>query len=67
MPPGTRTLKSRTTGPVRAVLELDVLELDVLDDRGRRPRVRPVGFVGRQRQNFEHALHRRERPLQLRE
>ena len=51
--------------PALAILELDVLEPDLVHDRRRVARVRPVGLVVRHRQHFEHALHRRERALQL--
>ena len=64
-PPGTVTLKSRTTGPPFAVLELDVLEPDLAHDARRVPRVRAVGLVVLHAQHLEHALHRRQRPLQL--
>ena len=51
--------------PALAIFELDVLELDLVHDARRVARVGPVGLVVLHRQHFEHALHRRQRPLQL--
>ena len=51
--------------PALAVLELDVLEPDLVHDARRVARVGPVGLVVLHRQHLEHALHRRQRPLQL--
>ena len=51
--------------PALAILELDVLEPDLVHDARRVARVGPVGLVVLHRQHFEHALHRRERALQL--
>ena len=65
-PPGAVTLKSRTTGLARAVLELHVLEAQLLAPRaGRRRASGRSGLSGVHRQHFEHPLHRGQRALQL--
>ncbi len=51
--------------PAFAVLELDVLEADLVDDARGVDGVGPVGLVVGHRQHFEHALHRGQRTLQL--
>ena len=51
--------------PALAVLELDVLEPDLVHHLRRVARVGPVRLVVLHRQHFEHALHRRQRALQL--
>ena len=48
-----------------AVLELDVLEPDLIDDARRVACVRPVRLVVLHPEHLEHALHRRQRSLEL--
>ena len=64
---GHRDVEVEDDGPALAVFELDAFERDLVDDLGRRSRVRPVRLVIRHGQHFEHALHRGQRSLQLRE
>ena len=51
--------------PAFAILELDVLEANLPHHARRVAGVGPVGLVVLHRQHFEHALHRRQRTLQL--
>src|SRR5204862_5264947 len=50
-----------------AVLEADILELDLVHDRRSVDGVRTVGLVVLHREDVEHPLHRGERALQLAE
>ena len=52
-------------GSVLAILERDVLELDLAHEPRRVRRVGPVGLVARALEHLEHALGRRERALEL--
>ena len=64
-PPGTIDVEVANDRLPFAVLELDVFEADLAHDAGRVTRVGPVRLVVLHAEHFEHALHRRQRPLQL--
>ena len=64
-PPGTTTLKSRTTGRPSRYSNSTSSNRISCTTRGASRGVGPVRLVVLHRQHLEHALHRRQRPLQL--
>ena len=64
-PPGTVTLKSRTTGRPSRYSNSTSSNRDLLDERGAVAASGPVRLVVGHPEHLEHPLHRRQRSLQL--